>query len=163
MTRTSKTDSRRAPWRGIGGDRQPAVPEGLSPEHDAAARLVRERMQSADLLAELAGLFKVLGDPTRVRILHALHHAGRGLADHPGPQPAGELCVCCIARILDMTPSAVSHQLRLLRAARLVKHRRDGKHIYYSLDDDHVHRLMAEATDHVTEERGRPVRDGNKD
>lgn len=88
---------------------------------------------------ELAETFKILGDPTRVRILLAL--------------AAAELCVCDLADLFAVTPSAVSHQLRLLRAHRLVRSRREGKLAYYSLDDDHVHTLFAEGLRHVTEER----------
>jgi DNA-binding transcriptional ArsR family regulator len=85
--------------------------------------------------AGLADIFKVLGDLTRVRILKALS--------------IEELCVCDLAAVLDLTQSAVSHQLRLLRAARLVKYRKAGKVVYYSLDDDHVKTLFAQGLEHV--------------
>jgi DNA-binding transcriptional ArsR family regulator len=90
--------------------------------------------QSATALAET---FKVLGDPTRVRILDALSHA--------------EVAVCDLADILGLTQSAVSHQLRLLRSMRLVRSRRDGRHIYYVLDDEHIARLFKQGLDHVQE------------
>lgn len=89
-------------------------------------------------LQDLAELFKVFGDPTRVRILWALEHA--------------ELCVCDIAIILDMTQSAISHQLRTLKQAKLVKSRREGRVVYYSLADDHIHQIFAQGLEHVLEE-----------
>lgn len=105
--------------------------------HPEAVALAREAVASAPVEA-LAATFKVLGDPTRVRILLALS--------------ARELCVCDLAEIFDVTPSAVSHQLRLLRHHRLVRPRRDGKLVYYSLDDDHVRELFAEGLRHVRED-----------
>ncbi len=83
----------------------------------------------------MASIFKVLGDPTRIRILSLLAHQ--------------ELCVSCIAEALNMTHSAISHQLRLLRSANLVKFTKDGKEVIYSLDDDHVLTLFDQALDHV--------------
>lgn len=85
----------------------------------------------------LAETFKVLGDTTRVRILDALSHA--------------EVAVCDLAELLDLTQSAVSHQLRLLRGARLVKSRRDGQHVYYTLDDQHIVKLFEQGLEHVQE------------
>jgi DNA-binding transcriptional ArsR family regulator len=85
--------------------------------------------------AGLAGIFKVLGDVTRVRMLTALS--------------IQELCVCDLAAVLELSQSAVSHQLRLLRGARLVKYRKDGKVVYYSLDDDHVKTLFDQGLEHV--------------
>lgn len=95
-----------------------------------------------DKLLEVAGLseiFKALGDETRTRILYLLAHQ--------------ELCVCDLAAILDMSLPAVSHHLRLLRTMRLVKNRRDGKMVYYSLSDDHILHIIREAQDHYAEER----------
>ena len=87
---------------------------------------------------QLAELFAILADPTRLRILRALS--------------TSELCVCEIGEVLnELTQSAVSHQLRLLRAARLVKTRREGRRIFYSLDDHHVETLLAQALDHISE------------
>lgn len=97
-----------------------------------------ENMISEDNLYKLADLFKVFGDPTRIRILHVL--AGQ------------ELCVCDIAENLGMTQSAISHQLRILKQIHLVKYRRDGKTIYYSLADDHVYTILAQGLEHVMEE-----------
>lgn len=88
-------------------------------------------------ILELSNLFKVFGDPTRIRILYALS--------------AKELCVCDIADILGMTQSAISHQLRVLKQASLVKFRRDGKTVYYSLADSHVETILSQGLDHVRE------------
>ena len=95
----------------------------------------RAAMASETDCAGLAGIFKILGDVTRVRMLKALS--------------LEELCVCDLAAVLNLTQSAVSHQLRLLRAARLVKYRKDGKVVYYSLDDDHVKTLFDQGLEHV--------------
>ncbi len=94
---------------------------------------------SADeqVLYRTAELFKVFGDPTRIRILYAL--------------TAGELCVQDIADKLSMTQSAISHQLRILKQSALVKFRREGKTIYYSLADDHVATIMQQGLEHVCE------------
>jgi DNA-binding transcriptional ArsR family regulator len=89
----------------------------------------------------LADTFKVLGDTTRVRILDALSRS--------------ELCVCDIARLVRLTESAVSHQLRLLRDTRLVRARRKGRQIFYTLDDDHIVGLFAQGLEHVEERDGR--------
>jgi DNA-binding transcriptional ArsR family regulator len=105
--------------------------------HPEAVAGARQAVESAPAEA-LAETFKVLGDPTRVRILLALS--------------ARELCVCDLVEIFDVTQSAVSHQLRLLRTHRLVKSRRDGKLVYYSLDDDHVRSLFDEGLRHVKED-----------
>jgi ArsR family transcriptional regulator len=85
----------------------------------------------------LAEIFSLLGDRTRVRILHALM--------------SGELCVCDISAVLGTTSSAISHQLRLLRTAKLVRSRKEGKNVFYSLDDGHVHSLLAQGLEHVLE------------
>ena len=90
-----------------------------------------------DTLYQLADLFKVFGDPTRIRILSALSKQ--------------ELCVQDIADALSMTQSAISHQLRILKQSALVKFRREGKTIYYSLADDHVATIMAQGLEHVCE------------
>jgi ArsR family transcriptional regulator len=90
-----------------------------------------------EYIQPLAGVFKVLGDPTRLRILHALME--------------GEMCVCELADQIQMGQSAVSHQLRVLRDARLVQYRRDGKVIWYSLADSHVFTLLTVGLEHVAE------------
>jgi ArsR family transcriptional regulator len=90
-------------------------------------------------VAALAETFKVLGDVTRVRILDALSRS--------------ELCVCDIAQLLGLSESAVSHQLRLLRGMRLVRARRDGRMVFYTLDDQHIVRLFEQGMEHVGERR----------
>jgi DNA-binding transcriptional ArsR family regulator len=102
---------------------------------------IRHRLLADASAAALADTFKVLGDLTRVRILDALSRA--------------EVPVCDLAELLGLTQSAVSHQLRLLRHARLVKSRRDGQHIYYTLDDDHIVKLFEQGLEHVQERTAR--------
>lgn len=105
--------------------------------HPEVVNMVKEKMTPEEILYDLAELFKVFGDSTRIRILSALFEA--------------EMCVGDIAATLEMTPSAISHQLRVLKQAKLVKYRRDGKVIYYSLDDDHVKEIFHQGLDHITE------------
>ncbi|MNG19352.1 hypothetical protein D3C84_1035030 [compost metagenome] len=90
-------------------------------------------------MTEVAELFKVLGDRTRTRILHALFET--------------EMCVCDLAYVLGMTQSAISHQLRVLKQAKLVKNRKEGKVVYYSLADHHVKHIFDQAFQHVNEDR----------
>ncbi len=97
----------------------------------------RKLMRSDDIIIRLAETFKVLGDPTRTKIISAL------LAE--------ELCVCDIANLLNMSDSAISHQLRILRNLRLVKYRREGKMAFYSLDDRHINELFEHGLEHVSE------------
>ena len=99
--------------------------------------LVLSGLPADATLIGLAETFRLLGDPTRVRILSAL--------------AASELCVCDLAALLGVTSSAVSHQLRLLRTARLVRYRKEVKMVYYALDDEHIRTLLAEGLRHVTE------------
>jgi DNA-binding transcriptional ArsR family regulator len=99
----------------------------------------REHLMSASAIEALADTFRILGDPTRVRILDVL--------------TAGELCVCDIAELVGLSESAVSHQLRLLRGMRLVRPRRAGRLVYYSFDDQHILSLFQQGLRHVTEER----------
>ncbi len=101
-------------------------------EHITASRLTEEAR------AELAGLFKTFGDVTRLRILEFLAQEG-------------EICVNDLAEGLSMTQSAVSHQLKILKQTRLVRSRREGKQIYYALDDEHVHSILNKGMEHVTE------------
>lgn len=105
--------------------------------HDDTVRAVRQRMPGEETLASLAELFRVFGDPTRIRILTVLSEA--------------EVCVCDIAQLLSMSQSAISHQLRLLKASSLVKSRRDGKTVFYSLADDHVRTMISQGMEHVQE------------
>lgn len=105
--------------------------------HAATVERVKAAMPDDDLLTDIAELFKVFGDSTRTRILAALSES--------------EMCVCCISAILNMSVSAVSHQLRILRQSKLVKTRREGKEIYYSLDDEHIGEIFETALEHVKE------------
>ncbi|BCS87689.1 ArsR/SmtB family transcription factor [Pseudodesulfovibrio sediminis] len=107
-------------------------------QHVANVEAAKKGMLSERDFLFLAELFKALGDYTRVRILYALS--------------IGELCVCALADVLEMSQSAISHQLRLLRAAKLVRYRKEGKNVYYALDDDHVRNLVSQGLDHVREE-----------
>lgn len=106
--------------------------------HLDALDRVREKMPDEDTLLNIAELFKVFGDSTRTRILSALS--------------IEELCVCDISALLNMSMSAVSHQLRILRQTKIVKSRRNGKEIVYSLDDEHISKLYALALAHLSEE-----------
>lgn len=105
--------------------------------HDGVVAEVIKKMPDEDALYEMSELFKVFGDSTRVRILS-------GLA-------VSEMCVCDIAKLLNMTKSAISHQLRVLRQTKLVKVRRSGKEVYYSLADEHIELIFKMALEHVKE------------
>lgn len=107
----------------------------LDPRHTEARRC---RLLDPKAVVALAETFRVLGDPTRVRILDALS--------------AGELCVCDIASLVNISESAVSHQLRLLRGMRLVRPRRAGRLVFYALDDHHIIALLQQALTHVQEQ-----------
>ena len=98
---------------------------------------VETDMPDEESLYDLAELFKVFGDTTRIRILYVLFES--------------EMCVCDIAELLHMTQSAISHQLRLLKQFKLVKNRRDGKTVYYSLADDHVRLIINAGREHIEE------------
>lgn len=105
--------------------------------HENLLQIVNETIPEENELYDLAELFKVFGDTTRVKILYALFEA--------------ELCVCDMAELLGLTQTAVSHQLRVLKNNKLVKFRREGKNIYYSLSDDHVRRILDQGMEHVNE------------
>lgn len=105
--------------------------------HEDVVNKVREYIPQDEILYDLADLFKVLGDSTRIKILCALLQA--------------EMCVCDISSLLGMTQSAISHQLRVLKQARLVKYRKDGKSVYYSLDDEHVKSIFDQGLIHINE------------
>lgn len=107
--------------------------------HEDSVEEVRKKMPQEEQLYELADFFKVLGDSTRVKIMWALDMK--------------ELCVCDLAVLLNMTKSAISHQLRALREARLVKFKKDGKVVYYSLADHHVKQVFEMGYQHINEER----------
>lgn len=107
--------------------------------HDAIVREIRKKLPHDEELFNLADLFKVFGDTTRIKILYALSES--------------ELCVCAIAELLKMTQSATSHQLRVLKDSGLVGSRREGKTIYYFLTDDHVRSIISQGYDHITEDK----------
>lgn len=105
--------------------------------HEAVVNEVREHMPEEEALLDLADLFKVFGDSTRVKIICALFRA--------------EMCVCDIAVLLGMTKSSISHQLRVLKQTKLVKYRKYGKIVYYSLNDEHVENIFNQGLLHITE------------
>lgn len=105
--------------------------------HEELVEKVNAQMPDEDELYDLAELFKVFGDSTRIRILFVLFEA--------------EVCVCDLAEILHMTQSAVSHQLKILKQAKLVSARREGKSVFYSLADDHVRTIIAQGREHIEE------------
>lgn len=107
--------------------------------HEDIVNKVREVIPEEETLYDLADLFKVLGDSTRVKILCVLFEA--------------EMCVCDIAALLGMTQSAISHQLRVLKQARLVKYKKSGKVVYYSLDDEHVKSIFDQGLIHISEKK----------
>ena len=105
--------------------------------HSDIVKAVRGKLPKEETLYDLAELFKVFGDSTRIKILCSLFES--------------EMCVCDISTTLNMSQSAVSHQLRVLKNAKLVKFRRVGKVVYYSLDDDHVKHIFNEGLNHINE------------
>ena len=111
---------------------------GCEHEHPETVREVRAAMPDENVTADLSDFFKVFGDSSRMRILFALDRR--------------ELCVCDLSAVLGMTKSAVSHQLRFLRANHLVASRRSGKNIFYSLADEHVRDIIEIAVEHLSEE-----------
>ena len=105
--------------------------------HSEALLVVKGHMPPEEELLDMAELFKVFGDSTRIKILYVLFES--------------EMCVCDIAQILQMSQSAISHQLRVLKQNHLVKFRREGKSVLYSLSDDHVRRIINQGLEHVEE------------
>lgn len=105
--------------------------------HEAIVQKVMKVMPEDDQLTGLADFFKVFGDSTRIKILYALSQS--------------EMCVCDIANLLQMGQSAISHQLRVLKQMRLVKSRRDGKTVFYSLADGHIETILAQGMEHIEE------------
>lgn len=105
--------------------------------HNDVVKSVQEAMPEEETLYDLAELFKVFGDTTRIKILYALFQA--------------EMCVCDIAALLGMNQSAISHQLKVLKQARLVRYRREGKIVYYSLDDNHIKDIFDQGFVHIKE------------
>lgn len=104
--------------------------------HEDIVNKVKRSMPQEEKLYDLAELFKVFGDTTRIKILYALFES--------------EMCVCDIAALLSMNQSAISHQLRVLKQAGLVKYRKEGKVVYYSLDDEHVKNIFDQGFIHIT-------------
>ena len=105
--------------------------------HEDIVAKVEKEMPDDEILFDLAELFKIFGDSTRIKILYLLFES--------------EMCVCDIAQLLNMTQSAISHQLRILKQSQLVKSRRDGKSVFYSLADDHVYRIINQGFEHIKE------------
>ena len=105
--------------------------------HDDVVKAVKEKMPDEDELSDLAEIFKVFGDSTRIKILYVLFEQ--------------EMCVCDIAQLLNMTQSAISHQLKILKQSRLVKNRREGKAVFYSLADGHVRSIINQGLEHIEE------------
>lgn len=106
--------------------------------HQAILKKVRAGMPDEDALYDLAELFKIFGDSTRIRILFVLFES--------------EMCVCDLAEALNMTQSAISHQLRILKQNKLIKNRRDGKQVFYSLADGHVQTIIGQGLEHILED-----------
>ena len=106
--------------------------------HKDLLKIVNEKLPSETELYDLAELFKVFGDSTRIRILFVLFEA--------------EVCVCDLSEALGMTQAAISHQLRILKQNKLVKNRREGKSIFYSLADEHVRTIIAQGCEHIEED-----------
>ena len=106
--------------------------------HEELLKIVHEKMPEEEELYDLAELFKVFGDSTRIRILFVLFEA--------------EVCVCDLAAALNMTQSAISHQLRILKQNKLVKSRREGKSVFYSLADGHVRTIIDQGREHIEED-----------
>ena len=105
--------------------------------HDDIVSEVTSQLPDDEILYDLAELFKVFGDSTRIKILYALSER--------------ELCVCDISELLGVSQTAISHQLRVLKGAKLAKYRREGKNVFYSLDDDHVRSIINQGMEHVEE------------
>lgn len=105
--------------------------------HEDIVNQVEQNMPDEEILYDLAELFKIFGDSTRIKILYVLFES--------------EMCVCDIAQLLGMSQSAISHQLRSLKQSKLVKYRREGKTVFYSLSDSHVRTILDQGMEHVSE------------
>lgn len=105
--------------------------------HKDVVEEVKDKLPQEEILYDLAELFKVFGDSTRIKIICSLFES--------------EMCVCDLSALLNISQSAISHQLRVLKSARLVKFRRAGKVIYYSLDDEHIKQIFDAGLHHITE------------
>ncbi|MBD9115181.1 ArsR family transcriptional regulator [bacterium] len=107
--------------------------------HENVVENVKSKMLDSEFITEISLFFKILGDNTRVKILFALDH--------------NEMCVCDIANVLNMTKSSISHQLSYLKDLNIVKSRKSGKEVYYSLDDEHVKEVFEVAISHIEHKR----------
>lgn len=107
--------------------------------HNETVNKVKDKLLDNNIVCRLAEFFKVFGDTTRIQMLYVLS--------------LEEMCVCDITAALHMTQSAVSHQLKILRQERLVKYRREGKTVFYSLDDDHIRQLLSQGLEHIHENK----------
>lgn len=105
--------------------------------HENVVHQIENGMPNEEIMIDLAEFYRVFGEPTRIKILCALFHS--------------ESCVCCLAEAIGMTQSAVSHQLRILKQMKLVKNRREGKTVYYSLADAHIQSIINQGLEHITE------------
>lgn len=105
--------------------------------HEEVVNKVKARIPNDQILSALGSLFKIIGDTTRVKILYSISE--------------NELCVCDICALLNMSHSAISHQLRVLKNARIVKNRREGKNVFYSLDDEHINQIFNMGLTHINE------------
>ena len=114
-----------------------AIDEAEMHAHSETVRKVRAEMPSDDELVDIAEFFKVFGDSTRIKMLYVLM--------------CGEMCVCDLAQVLDMTQSVISHQLRTLKQMALVKNRRVGKTVFYSLSDSHISMILSQGMEHIEE------------
>ncbi len=123
-------------------NRTPRIPDPVGAgqgKKQRNAKELRDTMPAEASLVSLSEFFRVFGDPTRIKILYLLSRC--------------DLCVHDITALLDMNQSAISHQLRILKQARLVRYRRDGRSICYSLDDDHVKQIFTQGFEHINESR----------
>ena len=118
-------------------EREPVEQCDFMHVHEDIVAQVNEIMPDEEILYDLAELFKIFGDSTRIKILYVLFES--------------EMCVCDIAQLLGMTQSAISHQLRALKQSKLVKYRREGKTVFYSLADGHVRTILDQGMEHVAE------------
>ena len=109
-------------------------------DHTLLIETVMKASPGDEMICDLADLFKIFGDTTRMRILYALWES--------------EMCVCALAEYLHMTQSAISHQLKILKSSHLVSNRREGKTVYYALADDHVRTIVTQGWEHLTEKMG---------
>ncbi|MEW5815808.1 MAG: metalloregulator ArsR/SmtB family transcription factor [Spirochaetota bacterium] len=107
--------------------------------HEKSVQKARRNMPHDELIRRIGDFFKVIGDPTRIKIINALFHS--------------EMCVCDLAAVLNMNQPAVSHQLKILKQANLVKYRKEGKVVYYSLNDNHVRQIYEQGLIHIKEKK----------